>query len=193
MKKIFAFLLSMGVLITSLAGCGASDTTKISETQSLNTGDTVEEAAETVAETVESVGSIETVAFIPLMTSTDFHLQLSESIVGHLQEAGYDAEYTSPDGDITKQIEIVENYVAQGVDCIVIFPIDGDALSDAVKRAQEEGVKVVAMVNVTQTYDAALETDPTEMAEMLCEMASDWVDEAFPDAGEGEVKCALVQ
>lgn len=194
MKKAIALLLAMGMIIASLAGCGTSGGGNSDGTKKVEVSSDVESSAEAVEHGVEtSGGSIKTVAYIPLMTSTDFHLQLTESIVDHLKDAGYDAEYTSPDGDITKQIEIVENYVAQGVDCIVIFPLDGNALSDAVARAREQGVKVVVMVNITDTYDAAMESNPTEMGNMLCEMASDWVDERFPDAGDGEVKCALVQ
>lgn len=194
MKKMLALILAMGLIIASLAGCKTSETENNANTSAAGeTGDGMDETADRVVDAVDAQGSIEKVAFIPLLTSTDFHLQLTESIVSHLQEAGYDAEYTSPDGDITKQIEILENYVAQDYDCIVIFPIDGEALSDAVKKAQDDEVKVVCMVNATETYDAGLFSDPAGMGEMLCEMASDWVDETFPDAGEGEVKCALVQ
>lgn len=171
MKKILAFILAMGLIA---ACCGTSIADEASEAQ-------------------ESEALIKTVAYIPLLTATDFHLQLAEAIVGALNDAGYEAEYTSPDGDITKQIEILENYVAKDYDCIIIFPLDGDALSDAVQRAMDAGVKVIVMVNATANYDAAILSDPAGMGDMLCEMASDWVDEAFADAGDGEVKCALVQ
>ena len=161
MKKIGAFLLILVVMISSLMGCGSSQENSEDKTKEVLATEDTDKTAEDVQSAIESTnGSIKKVAYIPLMTSTDFHLQLAESIVGKLKEAGYEAEYTSPDGDITKQIEIVENYVAQKVDCIVLFPLDGDALSDAVARAQAAGVKVVVMVNATDTYDAALFSDP---------------------------------
>lgn len=194
-QKLTALLLMLAMCMTTLFGCGSAaneETKGTEESKSTAAEDQTDKIVEETLNEVNSAGGIETVAFIPLLTSTDFHLNLTEAIVNALNEAGYKAEYTSPDADITKQIEIVENYVALGFDCIILFPIDGDALSDAVKRAMDAGVKVVVMVNQTTDYDLALITDQAQMGEMVCSMASDWVDKQFPDAADGTVECAVI-
>jgi ribose transport system substrate-binding protein len=49
--------------------------------------------------------------------------------------------------DVGKQIDLVEQMVAQGVDAIVLAPADSKALVGAVKRAREAGVVVVNIDN----------------------------------------------
>lgn len=56
------------------------------------------------------------------------------------------------EGDVTKQIDIVQQMVAQGVDAIVIAPADSKALVSACKKAQQAGVVVV---NIDNKLDAA--------------------------------------
>ena len=55
------------------------------------------------------------------------------------------------EGDVTKQIDIVQQMVAQGVDAIVIAPADSKALVSACKKAQQAGVVVV---NIDNKLDA---------------------------------------
>lgn len=49
--------------------------------------------------------------------------------------------------DVNRQIEIVENLVAQGVDAIVIAPADSKALVTACRKAQQAGLVVVNIDN----------------------------------------------
>lgn len=209
MKKIMAVLMTMILAVGLLGGCsqqsGSSGTGSDSKKQESTAPESKDGASETEAsvqstsqsvaasvETANSAGSIHKVGYIPLMTNTDFHLSLAEAIVGALNGAGFEADYTSPDGDITKQIEIVENYVAMGYDCIVLFPLDGNALSDAVSNAMANGVKVLVMVNETTVYDAAMLSDQSVMGQAVCELAADWVEKTFPDAADGSVECAFI-
>ncbi len=47
-------------------------------------------------------------------------------------------------GDVDKQIEQINYLVDKGVDCLVIIPVDGEAICDAVKKAKNEGIAVVS-------------------------------------------------
>ena len=55
--------------------------------------------------------------------------------------------------DVGRQVELVEQMVAQGVSAIVIAPADSKALIAACKRAQEAGVIVI---NIDNKLDAAV-------------------------------------
>lgn len=46
-------------------------------------------------------------------------------------------------GEVDKQIEQIEYLIDKGVDCLVIIPVDGEALTDVVISAKKEGIPVV--------------------------------------------------
>lgn len=58
--------------------------------------------------------------------------------------------------DVTRQIDIVEQMMAQNVKAVVIAPADSKALVPAVQKAQEKGAVVV---NIDNKFDAAVLAD----------------------------------
>ena len=60
-------------------------------------------------------------------------------------ELGFTFEHDGPDdGSNDGAIRIIENYIAKGVDALVISANDPDALVDVCTQAMEEGIKVVS-------------------------------------------------
>jgi ABC-type sugar transport system substrate-binding protein len=131
-------------------------------------------------------------SYVALGTGTDFLRSLAEAIVKPFKDGGWDVEYLSPDFNPTKQLEIFENCVAQGKDLIVLFPINAEGMNSAVKKAQEQGVKVIVMVNPTETYDALMLSDGAEIAKGVCEIAAEWVEKTFPAAKDRSVPTAFI-
>jgi ABC-type sugar transport system substrate-binding protein len=82
--------------------------------------------------------------------------------------------------------------VAQGRDLIVLFPVNAEGMNSAVKRAQEQGVKVIVMVNPTETYDALMLSDGAKIAKGVCEIAAEWVEKTFPAASDRSVPTAFI-
>lgn len=63
--------------------------------------------------------------------------------------------WKSSDGSIEKQIALMENFIEQRVDCILVNPIDSDALKDVIKKASAAGIPTVTMagqVDVPSNY-----------------------------------------
>ncbi len=58
--------------------------------------------------------------------------------------------------DVAQQVKLVEQMVAQGVDAIVIAPVDSQALVPVCKRAMDAGVVVI---NIDNKFDAAVLAD----------------------------------
>ena len=56
--------------------------------------------------------------------------------------------------DLTEQVGLVEQMVAQGVQAIVIAPADSKALVPALKRAKDAGVLIVNIDNKLDADDA---------------------------------------
>lgn len=125
----------------------------------------------------------------------DFMVYLTEGIQEAFKAQGIDIQIDSCDGDSNTQVQQVENYITMGMDLIVVFPLNGDSMITVMDQAESEGIPTIAFAmdvdseNLT-THLISAEEDTMGIA--AAEMASDWIDETFPDAKDGEVKVLLI-
>lgn len=80
---------------------------------------------------------------MPTKTSTRW-ISDGESMVKVFQEMGYDTDLQFADDDIPNQLAQIENMITKGAKVLVIAAIDGSTLSDALAKAKEAGVLVIA-------------------------------------------------
>jgi putative multiple sugar transport system substrate-binding protein len=67
-----------------------------------------------------------------------------ESMVKALKEKGYKADLQYAEDDIPNQLAQVENMITKKVKVLVIAAIDGTTLSNALQKAADNGIKVIA-------------------------------------------------
>jgi putative multiple sugar transport system substrate-binding protein len=67
-----------------------------------------------------------------------------DSMVKSLKEKGYAADLQYAEDDIPNQLAQIENMITKGVKVLVIAAIDGTTLSDALQKAADKGIKVIA-------------------------------------------------
>ena len=67
-----------------------------------------------------------------------------DSMVKVLKEKGYKADLQYAEDDIPNQLAQVENMITKRVKVLVIAAIDGTTLSDALQKAADKGIKVIA-------------------------------------------------
>lgn len=78
-------------------------------------------------------------------------------------------------GDCSKQVQDVENFVAQQVSAIVVLPLCGpDPLKPALTSAEEAGIVVVGYSQAVPGGKASIEYDNVAGAEELASFAVDW-------------------
>ena len=65
----------------------------------------------------------------------------------------------SADYDLNKQFTQVDNFIAAGVDMILINAVDANAIEVAIKRAQKEGIAVIAVDVSAKGADATVQTN----------------------------------
>lgn len=53
--------------------------------------------------------------------------------------------WKSADGNFDKQVSLMENFVEQGVDCILVNPIDSEGLYPAIEKAAAKGIPTITM------------------------------------------------
>ncbi len=113
-----------------------------------------------------------------------FFVQVVKGVEAKAKELGGDGVQVtavSADYDLAKQFSQVENFIASGVDMIVINAADPAAIEPAIRRAQEAGIVVVAVDVSAAGADATVQTDNIEAGQKACEYIAEKLN------GEGSV------
>lgn len=71
-------------------------------------------------------------------------------------ELGADVFIENANGDVNEQKRLLEKFIDKQVDVIVIVPINSDAVTDAVKRARKQGIKVISYDRLVKNADVDL-------------------------------------
>lgn len=132
-----------------------------------------------------------TAAFVTFGLGGDFFQALADTFVTTMNEAGWDAEYADGQFNPTAQIDAMENYIAKGVDVIILWSVAPEAMGFVIEQAQAAGIKVVAFVAPTEAYDALMLAEDAELADALNLLAAKWIDETFADAEDHSVPVAV--
>ena len=75
----------------------------------------------------------------------------------------------SADYDLNKQFTQIDNFIASGVNVIILNAVDPNAILPAIKRAQKAGIVVVAADVAANGADATVETDNVQAGRLSCE------------------------
>ncbi len=105
----------------------------------------------------DSVNGKPRIALIMKSLANEFFLTMENGAKAH-QRAHADQYELLANGikdelDVGRQIDLVEQMIAQRVDAIVIAPADSKALVPVCKKAQQAGIRVV---NIDNRFDAAV-------------------------------------
>ena len=79
----------------------------------------------------------------------------------------------SADYDLNKQFTQIDNFIAAGVDLILVNAADARAIAPAVKRAQAAGITVVGVDVAAAGADAVVQTNNAQAGEIACQFMAD--------------------
>jgi len=128
MKKVIALILVIVLAVGTLAACGTSS----------NSTDT---SASTAPSTTAS-GKVIGVA-MPTQSLQRWN-QDGQNMKKQLEDKGYKVDLQYANNDVNTQIQQIENMITKGSNVLVIAAVDGAAISDVLKKAADNGVKVIA-------------------------------------------------
>jgi ribose transport system substrate-binding protein len=90
-------------------------------------------------------------------------------------DEGYEFEWEDANVDLSKQITQAENMLTEGVDVLMLSPVDPDGLSSVMSQAAESEVPVVTESNTVPGAETAVGIENLEAAKMLGEWAGDHI------------------
>jgi ribose transport system substrate-binding protein len=115
MKKIFAFILILGLFALPAFAGGQSDSQEVK------------------------------VGLIISTLNNPFFVTLKEGAEAKAGEMGYKLIVLDSQNDPAKELANMEDLLTQGVDAIMINPADSDAVGNAIKRANQQKVPVITL------------------------------------------------
>lgn len=141
MKKFMALFMVVA-MVFSMAACGNG------ETASTETGSD-EVAKEVPAETGETGETTEAkdyeIVVVPKDSSNPWFVRMETGVTEYADETGLNVYQKGTDEiDATKQAQLVQDLIAQGVDAICVVPVDPQSLEPVLQKAKEAGIVVVA-------------------------------------------------
>lgn len=163
MKKLIG-LLSVSALM-ALSACGAAT---LEGEQSGDNGDVEERAAEDI-----TIGlSISTL-------NNPFFGDLQRGVVETAEENGSTVRAVDAQDDTATQINGIDDLIQQGVDILLINPVDSDAITPAIESANSAGIPVITIDRSSSGGDVLtfIASDNVEGGEMAAEFIIDLVGE----------------
>ena len=104
-----------------------------------------------------------------------FFVATIKGIEDRAKEINPDVQVTSvsADYDLNKQVSQIDNFIASGVDIIMLNAVDAAAIAPAVKRAQNAGIVVAAFDVSAPGADVTVMTDTVEAGRKACQYIVD--------------------
>lgn len=120
---------------------------------------------------------------VALSSNTNpFYIAMRRGIEERAAEIGWDVRFSSVDEDVVQQVNGVLDLVAQGVDGILISPIDAVATRPAYAAAAKAGIPIMSIARHAETPDQTLFITMDER--QIGRDIADWLIKAMGGSGE---------
>lgn len=199
MKKTLSLLLALSMLLIGLIGCTSEKTqesTPPTGEAPVSTEPTPpqEETKSRVQEKLDA-GEEVLIGYAVNTLSNPFLKLTVDYIVENFQSLGVTVSVMACEGDIALMLTQMENFIEMKVDMVICAPLDQSAVQDVCRKTMEAGIPVVFNGQYPAYYaDLAggAAVDYSELGAQVAKMSSKWIDDRYPDAGEGDIHAAVL-
>lgn len=197
MKKVLVVLLVVIFAAAGFAGCSspaepsaeATPEAPAATAEAPAEPSAAEPAASEPAEPAEA-GSDITIGFSLSTLNNAFFVAMKQGIEQGCEEQGVTLVQTNANGDIAQQTAQMEDLIQQGVDALIVNPIDSDAIVTSEEKAVEAGIPVIYCDRGSSSngYTAFIATDNVQMGALAADMIAEYLTEK-----NGEPKGKVVE
>jgi ribose transport system substrate-binding protein len=181
MKKWIAVMTVLAMLAVLMAGCA---TAASAETTAAAPADTTAAQAATTA--AAASGEKLKIAFIPTSNIDESMKWFQKNALEEAEALGVEMVVYDPNGDVQKQVNMVNDAVAAGCDGIVMQALDPKGLIPAFQKAKEAGV-------VITLFGADIDPSGQQYRDFVCapddfaagRLAGQTIAEKFPEGATG--------
>jgi len=150
MKKLLATLLAL-VMILALAACGGASAPAAETTTPAKEASSPAEAAKADVPAAAAAGQGKTVGIaMPAQSSSQDGTIMKEQ----LEALGYTVDLQYAENDSQIQVSQIETMMESGAACLVISPINSQALTDVAAKAKEAGIPIISYDRLLMQTDA---------------------------------------
>lgn len=156
LRKTMGLLLIMTLIMTAFVGCAekkqdTKDTPK-------GTEDTTDKSDDKTTDQKKDLY----IGFAGMTLNNEFHITLANGAKLKAAELGVKIDIQAGDthASAATQLQIIENYISNGVDGIIIVPSASEGLETALKKCKEAGIPVVnadTLINEDVVKNAGIE------------------------------------
>jgi ribose transport system substrate-binding protein len=143
-RSLIAALLLMSILAVACATPEAATPVEEAAPTEEEAAPAEEEAAPAEEEMAEPI----TVGLQAASAGWPWYATFIETLEGRAAENGWDLTVLGADGDVATQTDQIQDLIAQGVDYLVIGPVDPVAVVPGIKAAYEAGIDVIIIGNL---------------------------------------------
>lgn len=196
MRKV-SILLAAVWMITSVTACsmkepGSTDTKEPEATPAQESDEGKTDAAQGESEGGASDKKLR-VGFVVQDLSINYFLSVVKGVEDFQENYNMEVQVVDGHSDATAQVSAIENLVTQGVDCIVICPVDPVAPEAAVKEAQAKGIPVITWSEKIEGCDAWVAIDNYNYGYETGKIAGQWILDNLEKQEDAKVMYVYVQ
>ena len=171
MKKFLAVMASLALSVSMMAGCSSSAAPSSAASGASSGAD----------------GEPLKIAYTCQDLSNTYFVEVCNGVKERCEELGYEVIIHDGKADAANQVTAFENFIAQGVDAIIVSPIAEQALIPSVEAAHEAGIPVIAANQNVEGSDAFLTVPEYDYGFTIGEHAGKWITEKLG----GKAKVAI--
>ena len=132
-KRVMGLVLALTMCAGMLGGCGKSEAPAEQPEQQ----EAGKEEADKGEEPLKVAYSVQTL-------NNEYFVTIANGVEEYAKSLGMSVEITNGNQDVATQISQIENFIQKEMDIIIISPVSDTGLEDAVKKATDAGITVIA-------------------------------------------------